>query len=237
MTHKERLSRMTCGASGVKHQGVYPPAAMKLLGVLLAFRTLLSNPSRRPPGQCASIVSRLYQIIIMQASILVLLLAISSSLALPAQSATSQDLNSVLPRCYGPDTGTDHSWRDECQWLLDLFVEQRSLPPLLLFGAGGVSVPYIYRGPVHEGTADCEIRIDLLNHAASETIEKWRLWAAGELIVRACVHESGQGARLGGRMTGLGSHENLNVALGKIPVPGPPLGIVPAVNTTDVDVT
>ena len=173
----------------------------------------------------------------MRLFVLVVLSALSSSLALPPQSATSQNLTIVVPECYAPDAGTGDTWRDECQWLLDLFAGQRSIPSVLTFGAGGVPVPYLYRGPVHETTIQCEIRIDLINDASSESIEKWRLWAAGELIFGACVQESRQERRLGGQMTGLGRRDNLNIALGKIPVPGPPAGDAPAANPPAVDVT
>ena len=108
---------------------------------------------------------------------------------------------------------------------------------MLTFGTGGVPVPYLYRGPVHRTTVQCEIRIDLINDVFSESIERWRLWAAGELIFGACIQESGEEHRLGGRMTGLGRRDNLNIALGKIPIPGPPTGATPAVQPLAVDVT
>ena len=173
----------------------------------------------------------------MRIFIVALLSALSSSLAVPPQSATSQNLTVVVPQCYAPDPGTDDTWRNECQWLLDLFAGQRSIPSVLTFGAGGVPVPYLYRGPIHQTTVQCEIRIDLINDLASESIEKWRLWAAGELILGACVRDSGQGRRLGGRLTGIGRRDHLNIALGKIPVPRPPTGGTSAVQPPAVDVT
>lgn len=173
----------------------------------------------------------------MRPFIAVLLSALSSSLAVPPQSAAPQDLTVFVPQCFAPDPGTYDTWRDECQWLLDLFVEQHSIPFVLTFGAGGIPVPYFYRGPVHQTTVQCEFRIDLINDVPSESIEKWRVWAAGEQIFGTCVQDSGQGHRLGGRMTGLGRTDNLSIALGKIPVPGPPMGNMTAVQPPALDVT
>ena len=173
----------------------------------------------------------------MRLFIIVLLSALSSSLAVPPQSAPSQNLTVVVPGCYPPDPGPDHTWQEECQQLLDSFAAQRSIPFMLVFGARGIPVPYFYRGPVHQTSVQCEIRVDLINDASSESIEKWRLWAAGELIFGACVQVSGRERRLGGRMMGLGHRNNLNVALGKVPVPGPITGNATAVQPPAVDVT
>lgn len=169
---------------------------------------------------------------------LVLLTAISSSLALPAQSPAMQGLEAGFPQCFARDPGTDETWRTDCAELLERFIEM-GWPGLIRFGAGGIPVPYIYRGPAQQVPTQCEMRIDLLNNAASEMVDHVDILSDGATILYVCVagFVPAQGHRLGGSMRGNGRGENLYVALGKIPVPGPEVGNATALGQPSVDVT
>lgn len=168
---------------------------------------------------------------------LILLSTISSSLALPAQSPAAPDLGTGFPQCFAQDPSTDESWRNDCVELFEMFVESGG-PDVLVFGFGGVPVPYIYRGPARQVPYQCEMRIDLLNNAPSETIEKLDVLSDGVTILYVCVGGFlTPGGPLGGSLRGSGRGRNLYIALGKIPVPGPDVGNATSVEQPGVDVT
>ncbi|MDI1492676.1 MAG: hypothetical protein OHK93_004458 [Ramalina farinacea] len=175
----------------------------------------------------------------MQAPLLLILLsAISSSLALPAQPPAAQNLEAGYPQCLARDPGTDETWRKDCAKLIEDFIEM-GWPGLIRFGTGGVPVPYIYRGPAQPIPTQCEMRIDLVNNAPSETIDHIDIVSAAATILYVCVggFVPAQGHRLGGFLRGNGQGGNLYVALGKRRVPGPGVGNATAVQQPSVDVT
>ena len=134
-------------------------------------------------------------------------------------AATSTPSNDVI--CFGNDIYRENYWQDSCEnTVIDGILRDPAIPDTLIFGAGGLPVPFHYYGPAGAVSEKCEALVDLVGRtraAESDRISKFVLLEAGFAIGNACLWPGVPFTLkpLGGHLDGLGERGHLLLTIGK----------------------
>ena len=141
-----------------------------------------------------------------------------TSLALPTVNTPSSmgNTSTTYTLCFGHDSGSDIGWRRDCDDVIDRLERDAVLPVRLQFGTSGFASPWYY--PLRFTTGlRCEIRVELISGAWSDTIDKFEVGNFGNYIIDCCIDPDLGTQYLGGFVKEIGRQRNLQVSIGRSP--------------------
>ena len=124
--------------------------------------------------------------------------------------------------CFPPDPTTDPNYTNQCEDLVQDFDIDSNVPDYLLFGDGGLQVPWSYRGLPGKTHPLCEARVDWEGEPVASVSA-----TAGDIlegllqIIVDCIfpRPSRPIACAGGYSSNIGEGGALRVTLGQYPLP------------------